>query len=193
MKKAILYTIIILLVIVITVTGTYAFFVATTGSNNNVTANSAKLEVIYTGGTAIQGGLNLVRTKEEGFNTTVTIKLSEDSVDAMADIYIHINQITSTIATEALIWEVYKKYEGTETFVDSGTFLDCEAENTTKKCENGDKIYIVKNYELTTTDTYYTVYIWLNGDKVGNEALGATLDAYIGAETEHITTQLNNS
>ena len=193
MKKIIIYITIILSIIAITVSATYAFFSATASTNNTINANTTKLEVIYTGGTEISGILNLVATKEEGFETTVRIKLSEDSVDASADLYIQINEITSSIATEALRWEVHKTYEGQETYVDSGTFLDCENGATTKKCTNGDKIYIVKDYELTTTDTYYTVYIWLDGNKIGNEALGATLKAYIGAETEHITSQLNNS
>lgn len=190
MKKIILYSLILLLVVVITVSGTYAYFVSTASSNNQVLTKASKLEVIYTGGTEINGVLNLVNTKEEGHKVTVDIKLSEDSVEATADLYIHINKITSTIANDALNWEIYKTYNSEETFVDSGTFLDCASGNTTKQCEDGDKIYLVKDYELTTTDTYYTIYIWLDGNKVENEVLGATLDAYIGAETEHITTQL---
>lgn len=193
MKKIIIYTLSIILIIVITVGSTFAYFTSTINNNNNIKTNSSKLEVIYTGGTAINGNLNLVNSKEEGYKTTVNIKLSEESVDAKADLFIHINKITSTLANEALNWEVHKQYEGVETFVDSGTFLDCANGNTTKTCTNGDKIYIVRDYELTTTDTYYTVYIWLDGNKVGNEVLGAKLEGYIGAETEHITTNLNNS
>ena len=39
------------------------------GTNNTINANTTKLEVIYTGGTEISGILNLVATKEEGFET----------------------------------------------------------------------------------------------------------------------------
>ena len=197
MKKIIIYSSIILMIIIITVSGTYAFFSATTNTGNVLTADASKLDVIYTGGTEINGNLKLVNpdenAKNKGFNTTVRIKLAEDSVDAKANLYIQINEITAAIATEGLVWEVYKEYEGVESFVDSGTFIECENGATTKKCANGDRLYIVRDYQLTTTDTFYTVYIWLNGDKVGNEVLNAKLNGYIGAQTEEITTNLNNS
>lgn len=193
MKELYKYILVTILIIIITVGSTYAYFSSRVNTGNNIKTNSSKLEVIYTGGTQISGNLNLVNTKEEGYNTTVNIKLSEDSVDAKADLYIYVNKITSSIANAALKWEVYKTYEGVKTFVSSGSFLDCANGNTTKTCTNGDKIYIVKDYQLTTTDTYYTVYIWLDGNMVGNEVLGAVLEGYIGAETEHITTKLNNS
>lgn len=193
MKQILIYIIATIFIIIITVSGTYAYFVSTINTNNNATTNSSKLEVIYTGGTEINGNLNLVNSKEDGYQTTVNIKLSEESIDAKADLYIYVKKITSTIANDALNWEVHKTYQGVESYVDSGTFLDCANGNTTKACSNGDKIYIVKDYQLTTTDTYYTIYLWLDGNKVGNEVLGATLEGYVGAETEHITTNLNNS
>lgn len=182
MKKMLIYISITALIIVITTTGTYAFFSASTNTGNGITSEAANLEVIYTGGTAIQGTLNLVRTKEEGFNTTVNIRLTEDSIDAMAKLYIKINDIGETIANDALNWEVYK--DNSTTAYAKGTFNDYKS---------GDKVYIVNNYDLSTTNTSFKIYIWLNGEQVGNEVLGATLDAYIGAETEIITTQLSNS
>ena len=181
MKKMFIYIAITAIIVVITISGTYAFFVATTNTGNEIASEAAKLEVIYTGGTAIQGGLNLVRTKEEGFNTTVNIRLTEDSIDAIAKLYIKINEIGENIANDALNWEVYK--DNSTTAYATGTF---------ENYKSGDKIYIVNNYDLSTTNTSFKIYVWLNGEKVGNEVLGETLDAYIGAETENITTQLNN-
>jgi len=190
MKKIVLYIIAILIIITITVGATYAFFNASVDSGNKDISNTAILEVVYTKGNAIQGDLNLVNSKEEGFDTTVMIKLSEESIDAVADLYIHINQISSSLATEALIWEVYKISGETETLINSGDFLDCDNNGTTKKCANGNKIYIVNDYKLSTNETYFKVYIWLNGNKIGNEVLGANLDAYIGAGTEKISGEL---
>lgn len=178
MKKIILYTAIILLVIIITVGGTYAYFVSTINSANTLTTASSKLEVIYTGDTAITGVLNLVSSKEEGKKATVKIQLSEDSVDAKADLYIQVNEIGTNIASNALNWEAYRTYNGEESFVNSGTFSGIE---------DGDKIYIDTDYRLSTTETSYTVYIWLDGNKIGNEAIGEILEGYIGAEAEHIT------
>ena len=191
-KMILIYIITIILTVFITVSGTFAYFTATAGSkSNSATANTTKLEVIYTGGTEIDGDMYLVTRKEEGFNTTVNIKLSEESIGASSDLFIQIKEISAAIATEALIWEVYKTYQGEETFVKSGNFLQCG--EGTKKCADGDKLYLVRDYELTTTETYFTVYIWLNGELVGGEAAGAVLKGHIGAATEKITTELSNS
>lgn len=178
MKKTIISITIVLLITIITVVGTYAYIFSTISSTTNaVTTDTSLIDIIYTGGNEISGTLNLVSSKEEGKNTTVTIKLSEESVDAEADIYIKINEIDSDIATEALNWECHRTHNN-ETSVTSGTF---------NGKTNGDKIYIDTDYRLSTTETYYKVYIWLDGNKIGNEALGASFDAYIGAEAIHIT------
>lgn len=189
MKKTVLYTTIVSFITVITVSGTYAFLTSTANSNE-INFNTSKFEVIYTGGTAIEGNLELVKSKEEGLNTTVNIKVSEGSTIGKANLYINIEEITSSIATEALNWEVYKTINDTKSFVNSGTFTDCKEKETKKQCEDGDKLYIVNDYELSTTNTAFTVYIWLNGYKAGNEVIGSTLKAYIGAESENITANL---
>jgi len=178
MKKIILYILVILLIVILTVAGTYAYFVTTINSANSLIGSSSKLEVLYTGDTAITGVLNLVSSKEEGKQATVKIQLSNDSVDAKADIFIQVNQIGTDIASDALNWELYRTYQGSESFVAKGTF---------DGVSSGDKIYIDRDYRLSTDETSYTVYIWLDGNKIGNEALGESLEGYIGAEAEHIT------
>ena len=187
MKKTLTYILILSIVTILTVSVTYAYFSATT-STNTPTAQTHQLEVIYTGDTEISGNLNLVKTKEQGFKRTVSIGLSENSVGAAANLYISIEQITSTLATDALTWELYKLTDGEEVYVNSGTFLDCgDIGETKSKCTAGNRIYMLTGYELSTTQTQYVLYLWLNGYKAGNEVLGATLKGYIGAETENIT------
>ena len=178
MKKIIIYIIAVFLLIIITVAGTYAYFVSTINSGNSLAGSSSKLEVLYTGDTAITGVLNLVNSKEEGKQATVKIQLSNESVDAKADIYIQVNEIGTDIASDALNWELYRTHKGTETFVARGTF---------DGVSSGNKIYVDRNYRLSTEETSYTVYIWLDGNKIGNEAVGERLEGYIGAEAEHIT------
>jgi len=178
MKKIILYILVILLVVIITVTGTYAYFISTINSGSSLTGGSSKLEILYTGDTAITGVLNLVSSKEEGKKATVKIQLSNESVDAKADIYIQVNKIGTDIASDALNWELYRTYQGKESFVSKGTF---------NGISSGDKIYVDRDYRLSTDETSYTVYIWLDGNKIGNEALGESLEGYIGAEAQHIT------
>lgn len=179
MKKTILYIVIVLLLTIITVGSTYAYFYAT--SKSNVSTNSHNFEVIYNGGTAIDKPLNLVKTKEEGVNTTVNIGVDTDSVLVKANLYINIEEITEAIATEAFIWEVYKVSETGESRVNWGTF---------DEKQNDDKVYIVTNYQLSTEITSFKVYIWLNGYIAGNEAVGAKFKGYIGAETENFTANI---
>lgn len=188
MKKTLTYGLILLIVTIITVSGTYAFFTATTTAEEPIAVESHQLEVIYMGDTEINGGLDLVRDKSGGHRRQVSIALSENSVGAAANIYININQITSTLATDALTWEVYKLENEEEIEYSNGTFLDCGQPGETKiTCSAGKRIYLVNDLELSTTPQIFVIYIWLNGYKAGNEVLGATLKGYIGAETENIT------
>lgn len=188
MKKGIIYISVILLLAIVTSGATYAYLTAVTNSGTNtVSTSGAKIEVVYSGGTAIEGPISMSLDKSGGLNTTVNIRITENSVAAKANLFINVNQITSSLATDALIWEVYKTVDGVESFVGSGTFLDCKATDGVKQCASGDKLYIVNDYLLSTTDTAFTVYIWLNGDKAGNEVLGATFKGTIGAESEEFT------
>lgn len=188
MKKIMIYILLILLLTIITAGATYAYLAASTNSVINViTGESAQLVVNYTGGKKIEGSMSLSKDKTGGHNTTVNISIAENSVIAKADLFININSISSSLATEGLIWEVYKTINGTESFVGSGTFATCYSGT---KCSNGDKMLIVNDYVLSTTNTAFTVYVWLNGDKVGNEVIGATFSGTISAETEEYTGEL---
>lgn len=187
MKKIIAYIFVLLIVAIITIGSTYAFFTASI-TEDPFTSQTHQLEVIYTGDTAISGGLDLVRDKTGGHHREVSIGLSENSVGAAANLYIHVESITSTLATEALTWEIYKKVNNQEELVKTGTFVDCGAIDATKsKCTAGKRIYMITGLELTTTPQSFVVYIWLNGEKAGNEVIGATFKGYIGAETENIS------
>ena len=191
MKKIVVYIIALSLVMFITIGVTYAYFSTSVNSGDKQVGGSHRLEVIYTGDTEISGNLKLVNSKEEGFIRKVYIKLSDRSVGAASNLYINVEKITADLAVLALHWEVYGFKEGNEVYHDDGTFMDCGGINETKsKCTNGKRIYIVTDYVLSTTDTEFVVYLWLDGNEVGNEVLGDTLKGYIGAETNNITGDL---
>lgn len=188
MKQSLTYATFFLIIAIITIGGTYAFFTARTTSDKPLLTGTHQLEVIYTGDTEINGNLNLVKDKNDGHRRQVSIRLSENSVGASANIYINVDQITSSLATAALIWEIYKIENEQEIKVDDGTFLDCgQLDETKTKCTNGKRIYMINNLELTTTPQTFAIYIWLNGYKAGNEVLGSAFKGYIGAETENVT------
>lgn len=177
MKKAMIYTVTLLLVTLITVSGTYAFFSAMT-TNNNTIAGTHQIKVIYSGDTQIEGYIDLVKAKEEGFRRVVSIALGEDSVPAEANIYIYLEQLDEGLATNALKWEIYELNDETETYVNSGTFYGYTSTN---------KVYMLEGLSLPKETKEYAVYLWLNGYEAGNEVRGATLRGYIGAETNTIT------
>lgn len=187
MKKTTLYIAIVLLLTIITVGGTYAFLSTTIGYNI-INPNASKIDIVYSKGDPIDGNLNLVNNKEEGFNTTVSIGLANGSLAVKADLYIDIEKISEELATDALNWEVYKVQNEVETRASLGTFAKCKNEDgTERKCQTGDKLYIINNYPLSEELTNFKVYIWLDGNKAGNEVIGAELTAHIGAESEKIT------
>ena len=189
MKKITIYITIILLITVITAGSTFAYLISTTNSGiNTVTTEGAEIKVLYTGGKKLEGLISLSEDKTGGINTTVNISLEEDSAPVKTNLFINVDQITSTLATSGFKWEVYKNNETTP--FSTGDFLGCKNGNTTKKCAKGDKLYIVNDYKTLTTNTSFTVYVWLDGHIVGNEVIGATFSGTIAAESEKFTGDL---
>lgn len=186
MKKQFIYTISAILLLTIAVVGsTYAFFSATATSNNNsVSANAQKFEVIYTGGTEINGPIDLSIDRTGGVNTTVHIKVGQGSSQALAYLFLNIEEMTDNLSVSNVKWEVSGVKNGKEVYVNNGTFAGY---NDT----NNNTIPIVEDYRLTEDQTDFTVYIWIDGNSTGNEILGAMLSSYISAQTEQYTGQLN--
>jgi len=183
MKKVSIYVISLLLVTVITISGTYAFFYAAAQNNQAVNTGSHQLLVKYSGDVAISGEIELVRTKEEGFRRELDISLDEKSVSAAANFFIRVDNITEGFQNEALKWEIYElltdsENNKTEKYINSGNFKNINS-NTIN--------YIAEEITLSTSIRTFVVYLWLDGNKAGNEVLGARLAGYIGAETETIS------
>ncbi len=188
MKKQIIFIITaILLLTIVTVGSTYAFFSASASSNNNTVATEAsKFEVIYTGGTDINGTLQLSADRNGGRNTTVHIKVSQGSSHALAYLYMNIEEMTANLSTNSFKWEVSGIKGGQEVYTNAGTF---NGYNDT----NNNKIPIVENYRLTEDQTDFTIYIWIDGNLAGNEIFGAEFSGYISATTEQFTGQLQQA
>ena len=192
MKKNIIYIVGLLLIIIIISGSTYAYFSATIGKNNAITSTGDILEIIYDGDIAINGNIELSRSKEGGHRRVTKIGLSERSVGIAAHLYIQIQNISPELAVSGLKWEVYTLKNGVETFYNSGTFMQCGGIDETKsKCTSGDKLYMVTNYELSTTQSEFVVYLWLNGDEVGNEVINRKLVGTISAETIFLTGEIS--
>lgn len=188
MKKTLLYSLGLLLIAILTIGVTYAYFINTVSSSQNAEANAKKFEVLYTGGSALTTNLQPRESRDETYKTSVNIKMAEGSINAIANIYINIEEMSDVLASDALVWEIVVK-KGTNNInitPSKGNFSSCMT-NSINECNNGRKIYILNDYEVTTENTEVTVYLWVDGSKVGNEIVGATFTGYIGAETRNVT------
>ena len=167
---------------IIIIGSTYAFFTSTAKANNNAAANSKNFEVIYTGGGKnLSGTLDPCTKKEDGINTTVNIKMAQNSALAKATLYINIEKITSNLAVEGFIWEVYGTNEsGEEVYYKKGNFA-----GTTDTDKN--TINIVEDYKLSYENTSFTVYLWVDANKVNESILNSEFKGSLGAKTENFT------
>ena len=186
MKKQVIYMISTILLLTVAVIGsTYAFFLSTTGNNNNsVTTGASNFEVIYRGDTEISGVMPVTYEKTDDFKRTVSIKVAEDSVEAYANIYINIEHMTNNLSIDGFIWEVYGYQNGNLVYSDSESFKNYN--DTTNN-----KVDIVSNYKVTKTNTTFDIYLWIDGEQVNNDVLGASFSGHIGANTEYFTGQLS--
>ena len=120
-KSAIMLIIGIIVTVPIIVGSTYAYYLSTTKSNNSaLNTNASNFEVIYTGGEEITGPINLSKSREQGLNTSVKIKMAEGSALAKANIYINVEKITSNISIDGFIWEVVGIKNGVEVYNNKG-------------------------------------------------------------------------
>ena len=190
MKKTIIYIIVLLISVIITSGVTYAYLRANV-TKDSIDTDATQIEVIYTNGNKIDEKMSLGNSKEDGYNTTVYIRQTNNSVPVKASIFIDINSISPYLASQGFIWEVYKTYNGTTTKAGEGNFLGCEGTTNTKKCANGDRMYFIKDYVLLTDNTGFTIYFWVNGNLVGNEVIGAKFNGEIGAHTNQITGEIS--
>ena len=185
MKKKIIYSVLVILLLVIIVVGsTYALFSsAATSNNSNVTSSSEKYEIIYYGGTAIDGDIKMLSSHVGADSTTVQIGLASGvNVAVNATLFINVVSISPEIATTGFKWEVYRVNGANETLENSGNFNGATA--------NAEIPILTK--PLSTTLTSYKVYFWLDGSTVGNEIEGTNFNGYIGAKSDILTGIVDN-
>ena len=198
MKKMTLYLIIVLVLVgMLSVGGTYAYFRAVTNSAVNAdNAEAYEFEVIYSGGEAIQGDLNMSVDKTGGESRVVTIRMGEGSALPKASLYMDISDIaTNTLMDsspwqKALKWEVIGTKNGSTVYTDSGDFRECSINGNTL-CTNNQKLYIVKNYQLDYVDTEFTIWFWVDAEIADNGIIVAYIKGNIAATTEQYTGQIS--
>ncbi len=169
----------VLLVVMMIAGSTYAFYSASANSSE-LEMDASALEVIYTGGTSLDGEMPIVATKEEGYITELNIKVGANSTEADATLFIHIDEITQNLAIDGFKWYVVGTKSGNQVYTNSGNFFG-------KNATNNNTINIVEHYHLTTANTVFTLYMWLDGNMIDNSILGGSFSGYVGASTEQVS------
>jgi len=158
---------------------TYAYLASIT--ETSISTGSGKLDVDYNIVKNIEtGSLAPSNSRTDGLNGVVTAKLGSNSVPGAFNLYITITKIDTELRIPGLKWEVDINYNGSTVDTITGNFNNANV---------GDKITIVDAYELTTTDTTFDVYIWLDGNLITGSVVGKEFGATISADSVSITGQ----
>lgn len=169
--NTIITIIIVITIVLITFSITYSWFlVSRETSNVNSSAKGGKLEIIYQNGQDITGRLTASSNSSGGLSTTATIRKSSTSVDALATITLHVTSISSELATNAFKWEVYENNSSTP--ISSNSF---------NGVVDGTDIDVISNYPLTTSDTTFTIKLWIDGNLNNNSLSNKSFSGYIDA------------
>lgn len=207
MKKIALYTVSILLLTIVLVGGTYAYLLADASTSNSaINEKASNFQVIYSGGDPINGPINIISGEDQSkkIKTSVKIKMSADSVDANAQLFINVEEITQNLVdNEGLKWEIYGYIDGTLEYSNKGTFKGVDPTNATNCSSSGNKITCKEGYYIpiigmdtkvplivSQDEITFDIYFWLDGNIVANEILGASFKGTIGAKTEAFTANL---
>ena len=178
-KKIILISIIIVLVVSLVVAGTYALWTWNSNVNKNVVFNTSKGMQYYiyydAGESKFVGDFQASDSYTGGIHTTITMGKSSEiaNIGLYATINMTIKAIGSNLANSSALKWVITKGNSTNpgTVLNSGSFIGHSL---------GDNIVLAPSIEITTTNTEYTIWIWLDssmnpGDKISGETIDASV------------------
>ena len=186
-NKIILYSIVIFLVGLIITGGSYAFWSWASNTNKNIVFNTAqnlKNYIVYDeGDSSFTGELNVSNNYLTGsIHSTISIYKTQAAanVNLVATIHMDINQIGENMKkSTALKWVVTEgKSTNPGTVLAKGNFIGTN---------NGDTLTLVPDIPVTTTETFYTIWIWLDSSENPSDDLsGETLDTNVWTEVNQL-------
>ena len=168
MNKYKLYMIlgIVVLVIAVIVSGTYAYYVWTTSDSDTtkIVAGIGAATVTFDGGSDVSANLRPVSDKSKGIIKNISVKA--DTEGLVFNMYLDITSIDTGLKDESFRYELYK---GT-TKVKEGNFSDSYLTSNTVTCSknNTNHITLLTNESISTSNTSYTLYIWIDGENYTN-------------------------
>ena len=141
--------------------GTYAWYVWNTNTNEvtKIVAGVGSATVTFDGGSDINASLRPVADKSKGI--VKEIKVKADTTGLTFNMYLDITNIATELKDVSFRYEFYK---GT-TKVKEGNFSDTYLNSNTTDCTtNSTKhITLLNNESIGTTNSVYTLYIWIDG------------------------------
>ena len=147
--------------IAIIVSSTYAYYVWTTEGSNvtKIVAGVGAATVTFDGGSDVEATLRPVSDKSKGIVKNISVKA--DTEGLVFNMYLDITSIDTDLKDESFKYEFYK---GT-TKVKEGNFSDSYLTSNTVTCtkNNTTHITLLTNESISTSNTEYTLYIWIDG------------------------------
>lgn len=190
MKKILISVIGVMLIALLTVGVTYSFFLTSASGNaSKVAGNSAGYDIVFTKVRDLSGEIEPTSQRSNDMYANVKIRVTNTSALVAANLYIDIEEISSEIATSALKWELVGTKSGNSITLNpsSGDFASCNHSGTLGACQDGDRLYILKNYVLDTVDSDFVLYIWLDGNMIFDDVSDAVFNASVGADNVNFT------
>ncbi len=183
-KRIAILTIVIFLVGIIITAGSYAFWSWSSTQNKNIvfnTSNNLKNYVVYNEGESqFAGELNVSNSYlTGGIHSTISIYKTTD-ISLLATIHMDVKTIGNEMKkSKALKWLVT---EGTASNVGSalaqGNFIGTNA---------GDTLTLVPDIPVTTTETFYTIWIWIDSSENPSSNLsGEAFDSNVWTEINQV-------
>ena len=174
-KSIVISIVIVILIIVLVAGGTSAYLVAIT-NEQQVDTGSGMLGINYSppDSDALTGVLNASSDRNRGLHAVAKASLESSSEAALFNMYVTPTTLSDNLKIEAFKWEVV--VDGT--VIKHGDF---------SKASVSTPIKVVDSYALTTDDTEFNIYIWLDASMLTSAISGAGFAAKITADTVQIT------
>lgn len=186
-KNLVISIILVILLIVVVVSTTYAFLSAIT-NEEEVGAGSGMLDINYTKPNDLtdeNSSLYPSSTRNGGLKATATASLKTGSEVAIFNMYITPTALTN-LNIPALKWEAEGIRDGEVICSGNGNFSGATVNEPIKLFVN-DINDNIDDCVLSTDETTFNIYVWLDSSLVQGSPAGATFGAKIGADSVQIT------
>lgn len=176
-KKSLFISIIlVILLIFIVATSTYAYLTTVT-NEEEVGTGSGILDINYTKPGNLTGNFIPSVNRDGGLTTSAKASLKTGSENALFNMYLTPTALTN-LNIPALKWEVEGIREGSVVCSGSGNFSTAIV---------GTPITIIDGCALSTIETTFNIYVWLDSSLIQSAVGGVNFGAKIGADSVPIT------